>query len=169
MIYLLWLLLIQLLSSIPWAYWCYCNYCLSNFDLVQYLNWESVWVFTIYTFTFQFIIPNLNSLLSVFKIFKPLSHSSHHHHFLIFSVYCNIRERIWISEFRWHGLCDSSRIGTHNHLVCKQTLSHLTILTKWLSAHLQTKWLWIWISLLSLKLQISHLFQARSSLTFRQI
>ena len=36
------------------------------------------------------------------------------------------------------------------------------------SVPLQTKWLWVWISLLSLKLRIWRLFQARSSLTFRQ-
>ena len=33
---------------------------------------------------------------------------------------------------------------------------------------LWTKWLWIWMSLLSLKLQIWHLLWARSFLTFRQ-
>ena len=37
-----------------------------------------------------------------------------------------------------------------------------------MSVHLQTKWLWVRILLLSLKLQIWHLIWARSSLTFRQ-
>ena len=41
-------------------------------------------------------------------------------------------------------------------------------LAKWLSVHLQTKWLWVRIMLLSLKLQIWCLLQARSSLTFRR-
>ena len=62
--------------------------------------------------------------------------------------------------------CDSDRARTHNHLVCKQTLNHLA---KWLNVHLRTKWLQVRVPLLSLKLQILHLFQARSSLTFRQL
>ena len=41
-------------------------------------------------------------------------------------------------------------------------------LAKWLSVRLRTKWLWVPVSLLSLKLQIWHLFRARSSLTFRK-
>ena len=40
---------------------------------------------------------------------------------------------------------------------------------KWLSVRLRTKWLWVRIPLLALKLKISRLLQARSSLTFRQI
>ena len=41
-------------------------------------------------------------------------------------------------------------------------------LAKWLSVCLQTKWLWVRISLLQLKRQI-RLLQARSSLIFKQI
>ena len=41
-------------------------------------------------------------------------------------------------------------------------------LAKWLSVRLRTKWLWVQITLLSLKLQIWRLLRARSSLTFRQ-
>ena len=44
----------------------------------------------------------------------------------------------------------------------------MTSLAKWLSVGLLTKWLWIRITLLSLKLQIWRLLRARSSLTFRQ-
>ena len=64
----------------------------------------------------------------------------------------------------------SYSIQTHNHLVCKRTLSHLAKLAKlakWLSVRLRTKCLWFPILLQSLKLQISRLFWARSSLTFR--
>ena len=43
-----------------------------------------------------------------------------------------------------------------------------TSLGKWLSVRLQTKWLGVWISMMSLKLQICCLRRARSSLTFRQ-
>ena len=46
---------------------------------------------------------------------------------------------------------------------------HSNRLAKWLSARLRTKWLWVRVPLLSPKLQISHLFQARSSLMFRQL
>ena len=41
--------------------------------------------------------------------------------------------------------------------------------TKWLSVCLQTSWGWFWILLLSPKLEIWCLFQARSSLTFRPL
>ena len=41
-------------------------------------------------------------------------------------------------------------------------------LAKWLSVRLRTKWLQIWIPLLSLTIQIWRLLQVRSSLTFRQ-
>ena len=61
---------------------------------------------------------------------------------------------------------------THNHLVCKQTLNHLAKLAdlaKWLSVRLRTKRLWVPVQLQSLKLQISSLLRARSSLTFRQV
>ena len=48
-------------------------------------------------------------------------------------------------------------------------LNLLASFAEWLSVRLQTKWMWFRIPLLSLKLKISHLFQARSSLTFRQL
>ena len=65
----------------------------------------------------------------------------------------------------------SNVIRTHNHLVRKRTLNHLAkraSLAKWLSVRLRTKWLWVLITLLSLKPQIWCLIRARSSLTFRQ-
>ena len=43
----------------------------------------------------------------------------------------------------------------------------LVRLAKLLSVRLRSKWLWIWIPLQSLKLQISRLFWVRSFLTFR--
>ena len=46
--------------------------------------------------------------------------------------------------------------------------SFKTSLTKLLSVCLRTKWLGVWIPLLLLKLQISRLLWARSSLTFRK-
>ena len=42
-------------------------------------------------------------------------------------------------------------------------------MAKWLNVRLRTKWFWVWVQLQSLKLQISHLLRARSSLTFRQL
>ena len=41
-------------------------------------------------------------------------------------------------------------------------------LAKWLSVRLRTKWLWVRIPLLSLRLQTWRLLRATSSLTFRQ-
>ena len=40
-----------------------------------------------------------------------------------------------------------NRTWTHKQLVCKRTAS----LAKWLSVHLGTKWLWVWVPLQSLK------------------
>ena len=57
-------------------------------------------------------------------------------------------------------LSDCNWTGTHNHLVRKRTLKHLAKLAKWLC---------IWVQLQSLKLQISRLLRAKSSLTFRQL
>ena len=54
-------------------------------------------------------------------------------------------------------------------LVRKRTLNHLLSLIKWLSVCLRTQWLWVRVLLKSLKLQISCLFRARSSFTFRQL
>ena len=48
-------------------------------------------------------------------------------------------------------------------------VTKLASLAKWLSVRLRSKWLWVRVQLQSLKLQISRLFQARSSLTFRQL
>ena len=53
--------------------------------------------------------------------------------------------------------CNWTRI--HNHLVRKRT---------WLSVHLRTKLLWVRVQLQSLKIQISRLFRAMSSLTLTQ-
>ena len=86
--------------------------------------------------------------------------------------------------------CNGTR--THNHLVRKRTLKNLVNLAKWLSCVVSTylygafycmlllfhvrvfslsseSTLYSWIALLSLKLQISWLFRARKSLTFRQL
>ena len=69
-------------------------------------------------------------------------------------------------------LSDCNWTRTHNHLVRKGILNHLTkpaSLTKRLTFRLRTKWLWFRVQLQSLKLQISRLLRARSSLTFRQL
>ena len=61
-----------------------------------------------------------------------------------------IRRHIW-------SLSDSSEIWTDNHLVSKRTFIHLAkvaSLCKRLSFRLQTKWLWVRISFLSLKKKI---------------
>ena len=47
--------------------------------------------------------------------------------------------------------------------------NHLASLANWLSVRLRTKQLWVRIPLLSLKLQKSRLFRAKSYLTFRQL
>ena len=49
------------------------------------------------------------------------------------------------------------------------TINTQSILVKFLSVRWWTKWLWVRVPLLSLKRQISHLFQAKNVLTFRQL
>ena len=79
------------------------------------------------------------------------------------------RRHIW-------SLSDSNRIRTHSHLLRKRKLNCLATLAKLLSCVLSTyvygasPYLSVWcIPLPSLKFQIWRLFQARSSLTFRQL
>ena len=54
------------------------------------------------------------------------------------------------------------------NLGTQSKFSSLSSFAKWLSVRLQTKWFWVQISLLSLKLHIWRRLQARSSLTFWQ-
>ena len=58
----------------------------------------------------------------------------------------------------------SNRIRVHNHFVHERKLNHFAKLVKWLSVHLQNKFLWVWIPLLSLKLNILRLFQKKGFL-----
>ena len=66
---------------------------------------------------------------------------------------------VQISNFLKTFANESNGIRTHNHLVRKRTFNYLV---NWLRVRLQNKWLWVQISLLSLKLQIPRLFRARS-------
>ena len=66
------------------------------------------------------------------------------------SIVClNVKELLAQSRHNILSLSDSNGIWTHNHLVCKRTLSHLASLVKWLIVCLRTKWLWVQILLLS--------------------
>ena len=89
------------------------------------------------------------------------------------SIVClNVKEPLARSRRHIWSLSDCNGIWTHNHLVRKRTLNHLAklnCLAKLLSVCLQTKWLSVRIPLQSLKLQISRLFWARSSLTLGQL
>ena len=66
---------------------------------------------------------------------------------------CHVRVSEWIhtlwftwmsrNAFSWSrshiwGLSDSSKIQTHNHLVCKRAINHLAKLAKWLSCVVST-------------------------------
>ena len=76
---------------------------------------------------------------------------------------------IFVASLGLSALSYSNGIRTRNHLICKRILNHLASLAKWLSVRLRTKWLWVGVPLLSLELQISRLFRARSSLILRQL
>ena len=90
-----------------------------------------------------------------------------------FIVCLNVKKLLARSRHLIWNLSDNNGIRTHSHLVCKRTLNHLAklakkkaILVKRFSVGLRTKWIWVRIQLLSLKLQICYLLRARSSLTF---
>ena len=98
------------------------------------------------------------------------------------SLIClNIKQLLGRSRHHIWSLIDSTGIRTHNNLVLKRTLNYLAKVAKWLSCVLSTYLhggfdcmllllvgMRVWILLLSLKLPIWRLLQARSSLTFRQ-
>ena len=98
------------------------------------------------------------------------------------SLIClNIKQLLGRSRHHIWSLIDSTGIRTHNHLVLKRTLNYLAKVAKWLSCVLSTYLhggfdcmllllvgMRVWILLLSLKLPIWRLLQARSSFTFRQ-
>ena len=58
--------------------------------------------------------------------------------------------------------------STAIQFVNKHSLAQ-TSLAKWLSVRLRSRWLWILVPLKSLKLKISRLLRARTSLKFRQL
>ena len=61
-------------------------------------------------------------------------------------------------NYVWHKHCNSNGTRTQDS----------ARLARWLSVGLRTKWLWVRIPLLLLKLPVWRLLPARSSLTFRQ-
>ena len=48
-------------------------------------------------------------------------------------IYLNVMDFLAWSRRNIWSLSDSNEIRTHNHLVRKRTLNHLTMLVKWLS------------------------------------
>ena len=84
------------------------------------------------------------------------------------SIVClNVKGLLARSRRNIWSISDSNVIWTHNHLVRKRTLKHLVKpvrLAKWFSVRLRTKWLWVRIVLLLLKINIWCLLWARSSL-----
>ena len=90
------------------------------------------------------------------------------------SVKALTRNYVFLSVYYYHVMCEFQRQSTLYSLPecqgipCSKQAPYLASLAKWLSGNLQTKWLWVRISFLSLKLQIWCLLQAKSSLTFRQ-
>ena len=74
-------------------------------------------------------------------------------------------------EFQFDLNCLSKRTNAHSTLVCKPTLNLLKSarLAKWLSVPLWIKWFVGSSPLQSLNLQIKCLFEARTSLAFRQV
>ena len=69
----------------------------------------------------------------------------------LFRVNLHSRREIW-------SLSDSRGIRIHNHIVRKRTLKHSVV-----EVHLQTKWLWVRVVLLSLKQLHLHLYGCSDS------
>ena len=74
---------------------------------------------------------------------------------------------LWIhwKSRRWY--CKKQSNAPHRSVLTAQ-INNLDSLAKWLNFDLRRNWLWVRISLLSLKPQIWRLLWARSFLTFRQ-
>ena len=93
------------------------------------------------------------------------------HHIWILShnneanIQADYRARIHPETRLWHD--NNIQSNAPYKQVLTTQINHLASLAKRLSVGLQIKWLWVWISLLSLKLQIWCLLRTRSSLTFR--
>ena len=97
----------------------------------------------------------------------------------------NVKKLLAWSRHDIWGLSDSNRIGIHSKMpmwydnniqsnvpyrqILTMRLNDLSSWAKWLCVCLGTKWLWVQILLLSLKLQILCVFWARSLLTLRQL
>ena len=96
----------------------------------------------------------------------------------------NFRFGAWFEEgVPWHSgnywvLIHSETRTSHNkniqsnavyRKVLRLQLNDMVIFAKWLSIHLPSKGFRVWVQLQSVKLQISHMFWVRRSLTFRQL
>ena len=81
--------------------------------------------------------------------------------------YVAIANKCFIMSPCQTSLSDCNWTRNQNHL------AHNSLLTQqfgqWLSVRFRAKWFWVRVQLQSLKLQISRLLRARSSLTFRQL
>ena len=114
-----------------------------------------------------------------------LTHSLTHSFLLIFWIKMHqIYMTSWKLPLKWFKISQALsilKIHLHTFFEClhqswkynctniKYWWQKWASLAKWSSVRLRTQWLWVWVPLQSLKLQISGLFQARSSLTFRQL
>ena len=75
----------------------------------------------------------------------------------------NINDNISNNQINNNNTSDCNGNQTHNHSVYKRTLNHSFTIP------LETNWLWVRVPLQSLKPQISRMFWAWSSLTFRKL
>ena len=78
--------------------------------------------------------------------------------------------RVWIDSetCTWHVRTYSQMHRTYKYSQHSSIIWPVW-LNDWVSVRLRTKWLWVRVQLQSLKLHISRLLRARSSLTFRQL
>ena len=93
--------------------------------------------------------------LPLYFIYTTINFLSSCHIRVSWIVCLNVKELVARSRRHIWRLSGSTKIQTHNHLVHKRTLKHLAKLAQTRqtsqSVRLRTKWLWVRISLLSLK------------------
>ena len=126
----------MLYSSLIW--YVFFNFtCITLYLILLFLFTCSIYVILLHTYV---PLPVLYVIIMSRTSFRVNPHSI---------VCLNVKELLARSRCHIWSLSDSNEIRTHNHLVRKRTLNHLASLAKWLSVRLRTKWLWVWISLLS--------------------
>ena len=119
-----------------WDYWLHPSIQYPTVNIFNYRNSENEGLF-------------YNTALQLYAIIMTPKSFTVNLHFI---ACLNVKELLAWSRYHIWSLTDRNEIQTRSHLLRKRTLNHLAKLGRWLSVRLRTKWLWVRIPLLSLKL-----------------